>query len=412
MGLLKNKREKIETTTHRCPVCDFEFKGEYTTCPECGADLTGNAEPQNEEVNEFLEEIETEDTSQAVDGNSLFDEGDVSDMDDLLEEVEEEEYAEPEENFEETVSSEENNFEETAEEEGFEEDEELELNEDFDMDSVEEEEVYDVEEEEVVVEEEPVDVEAKLAEVDEVEDEEFREFVAEDEEVEGLEDFEFASEEPKDNAPLLDRLAAEADAKVIPLDFLMNATKGGETIVRKKGNGYELVTGGLIPVKVIEATDDEAELLVIDRQLKTENVPIVERARKYQREEELIDTVKSFFKADSVAELNNIEQEELERYISVAGSLTDKFEGVNFTIETAEVLAKMSKTNQGLVAAIAEDMGTESISYVTAKELASEKALDESKVIRILSQDNKTTDREDLKDLIRELIREVIAESR
>lgn len=85
-------------------------------------------------------------------------------------------------------------------------------------------------------------------------------------------------------------------------------------IFRKDENGVVMIAMG--PAKIIECSEDEGRILVLDHVLKTQNITEDDRRTIYDYELSHKDAVKKVFGTDDVAKLNNFTQEEFNLFMN------------------------------------------------------------------------------------------------
>ena len=393
MGLIKKKKNEINNTIKVCPVCDFEYKGDYDTCPECGADLTGSsidynkneekAEYQNAIEEEFFGEEDFDEEFENFETGKNEEVDEIENIDDFLDGIDTSDNQFNE--FDDLDTNEENDnnldfvpFIGEGQTEG-------DIGLDFDGDGFFEEKTTSKEE---VTETEEVS--------EETEEEDFEELL---------------EEEPQ---TLLQQMASEKEFENVQIAELYATTQPEGTIsdvivARRLEDGkIDVIVGGNVPMKIIDVTDEEAELLRIDDELKTKKLTIMERAKRINRESELEKEIKKLFDVKNVSELNGITKAEVKQYVSVYKGLGDDFEEFDITLETASELSGLTKKDQKLVAETAIDMDLNRISLDTAKRLVKEEELNDVSVLKILSRDIKQQSNENLMEMIKEAVREIV----
>ena len=165
------------------------------------------------------------------------------------------------------------------------------------------------------------------------------------------------------------------------LTFRKAAVKTPELIVRKNGDVYELIGFNQVEVKVIEASDDEVSLMLLDHMLKNYNLPEQKKLNILKYEMQNAETVKRL-SGKTPAELNGVTDEYFASLV-VMDSVDEKLRSLSS--DALLEAAKLPKDVQSILGNIVSNIGPAKVTANAVKALQGVKA-DETAILMSLLQ--------------------------
>lgn len=189
-------------------------------------------------------------------------------------------------------------------------------------------------------------------------------------------------------------------------------------VVYKDKNGdYQLIAGGFIPVRVVEADDGIAQIYREDYRLKNLELSEEEKAKAISHEIDIYSSYNSTFDeaVEMVSNLNFMTPDEVKTTVLVERLTPELKErvGKSISYEQAELLLDLNKTQQKTVADVMQKLDLTVITTEEAKELkelAQKKELTEANARVTLDHESVFIKKAELNDIILRLTMNAVGE--